>query len=389
MTETASIPFDKALHVADRAAIASLYAAPDEARSHRSDDGLYACGSLQRFESIGSLTEVTPRFRFTREIEHALREALQGKLIETQAQFKVRQHIGEGAGRFELEATWEPGDCGQDRSFKLSRVHFAFGEARAEGEGEGRLQSFTDCGETREFLIAAGEFSKLSHELNALRGTFMLNGRLEDSGAFRGVALCRFDDPAGRVRTAREIESPLGFWEPLHSTFLQIRVVSSESDRIGIAPGANGAARLTADSPARSVRFVTKCHGHRGLRSQIVSGPAIGSVASCIEVRRASHGRGSMTGNYRYRFHDSTGACAGTLELTGEGIVVLDQPGAEEGVAVKQYAAIGVIARGSGVFEGAAGVYAENSAVSIDPPAFSLAHVVQIVDEAGRFRNAP
>jgi hypothetical protein len=96
-----------------------------------------------------------------------------------------------------------------------------------------------------------------------------------------------------------------------------------------------------------------------------------------------------MTGNYRYRFHDSTGACAGTLELTGEGIVVLDQPGAEEGVAVKQYAAIGVIARGSGVFEGAAGVYAENSAVSIDPPAFSLAHVVQIVDEAGRFRNAP
>jgi hypothetical protein len=200
---------------------------------------------------------------------------------------------------------------------------------------------------------------------------------------------CRFFDPGDRVRTSREIGAPLGFPEPAHSSFLELRVASGEPGTASIVEHVDGRARLTAEFPARAARFVTECRGHRGLRSQAVLGPVVGSVETVFEMDAGKSPVSGLTARYRYRVDATNGECAGTLDLTLEESVAIEPYLPGEGTRVAQFAGIGRISGGTGVFEGAGGVFAENSAFALAPPALSLLHVTQIADAGGRFRTAP
>lgn len=392
MAATLIAPSEQVQHLVDQAALLSLYAVPHRARSHNSADGFHTEASLQRFESLAVMTDSDSRRRLDRDVEQLLRKVLHDRLPLDEGRFVVRQQIGEVAGELELDGVWNPADgvANGARRFTLGRVRFHFGESWAEGDGAGRVYCAVDGCETVELFAAAGKLSKGAGKLDGLAGTFVLNGRLDETGGFRGAVVCRFPDPSHRVRTRREIEPPLGFPDPARASFLELRVVSGEERSQVTVETVGGKACLTADKlPARAARLVAECRGYRGLQSQVVLGPILGAVEVAIGEAALDGDTHGLTARYRYRVAGIHRECAGTLDLVLDESVAIEMDVAGSATRVTQFAGIGRIGGGTGVFEGAAGVFVENSAISVTPPALSLLHVTQIADAAGRFRTVP
>lgn len=379
-------PFEQVQHRLDEAALLSLYAVPSARGCLRwTAERFTAASSLQRFESVASvMASETWRQRFDHEMEQLLRKVLQDRLQLADQRLLVRQQIGEAAGSLEIEGGWSAAPEGEKRCV-LNRVRFQFGESWAEGEGVGRVYTAVDSCDVVEMFVAAGKIRRAGGKLGGLPGTFVLNGRLDDLG-YHGAVVLRFADAAGRVRTQREIEAPLGFHEQARSTFLGLRVASDGPGHEDMVEYANGKARLTAEYAARSARCVSECRGYRGLQSQVLLDRVVGQVECAIAM---DPGAAGLTAQYRYRVakeETGKGECAGTLDLIVDEVVAIETETRGEYTRFMQYAGIGRICGGTGVFEGASGVFAENSAIALAPPALSLLHLTQIADAAGRYR---
>jgi hypothetical protein len=390
MTAVVLAPFEQVQHRLDEAALLSLYAVPPLRGCTRwTSERFAAAASLQRFESVASMLQSEHwGQRFDHETEQLLRKVLQDRLPLADQRLLVRQQIGEAAGLMELEGVWSDCAGGAEKHCVLDQVHFRFGESWAEGEAIGRAYAATDNCDVVEMLVAAGKITRSGGKLDGLSGTFVLNGRLDEYG-YRGAVALRLADSQGRVRTQREIETPLGFHEQAAATFLELRVASEGAGRDDIVAYDNGRMRLQADYAARSARYVSECRGHRGLQSQVLLDRIVGRAECLIEADAAVRPLAGLTARYRYRAAiDEVGKneCAGTLDLIVDESVVIETETRAEATRFVQFAGIGRIVGGTGVFEGASGVFAENSALALAPPALSLFHLSQIADAAGRYR---
>ena len=387
--------FEQVQHLVDQAALLSLYAVP-RARSWNSADRFHTEASLQRFESLAGMAESGSRIPLDHEVEQLLRKVLRDRVLSVEDRLLVRQQIGETAGELELDGTWNPPSEDGARSFSIVRMRVTHGESWAEGEGIGRIYSAVDGCECVELFAAAGTFSKAAGKLHGLVGTFALNGRLEPTGGFRGAVVCRFFDSTDRVRTRREMEPPLGFPDQASASFLELRVVSGEErGRVAAETDGERVSLVASQLPARAVKLVSDCRGYRGLQSQVVLGPLVASVEAVIgmdatipmeQCACAPHG---LTAQYRYQVTGVHGECAGTLDLMLEESIAINAGVPGDAPRLSQFAGIGRIGGGTGVFEGAVGVFVENSAISLTPPALSLLHITQFADTAGRFRTVP
>ena len=282
----------------------------------------------------------------------------------------------------------------RSRRFTIQDLCFEFGEEKCTAYGIGRTYPASDGKGPVTRACGVGNVTGGTRGFGGLEGSFVMTGFFTPGLGFRGEITLRLVDPAGRIRSGRDMTAHARQCDPATgSSFFVFRGEKKDRHvRTEFGPPRGNEMSLITPSIMRAVELQCATHERAGVRTGKTTGPvAAGMIATVYFNLLAPPGTAALpvpfTTEEVYTFAGENGRTIGTIEAgVQDGISfnlrfagLRDQPGV-------RFAGYGPITRGTGRFEGASGILTVNSLIGISPHALSLIHVLHLDDPEGRFR---
>lgn len=326
---------------------------------------------------------------------------------------RVRQRVGPEIGSVRARWTfagddleWSPRsepravlfDPGRAQRFAVQEAEIAFGDG-AHLTGYGLGQTYPIVVEGRRHLLAGAVCNVTGGGggLEGMTGVFVFNGRITSGLAFAGSLLVRLLDSGPRLHGGPVADAPAaGVPASPDATYLVLRGQKRDPQTPSLYTfDADRREPIGVDTPAQvfNADYRVELGGPAGLRTELRVGRPIGSLDATVMFDiteppgTAERPNGFRTRN-TYRFTDRDGRVVGVLRANVElGRTFHLTFAAAPGQAGLRYGGVGPIVGSSGIFAGAQGMVAVNSAVGLSPHALSLLNVLRIVDPQGTFRE--
>jgi hypothetical protein len=275
---------------------------------------------------------------------------------------------------------------------------FGDGQDGFRGFGTGVTYPASTNGSHGVLVAAIGNIMEGFGKFRNLEGTYTYCGVLSVDSGFYGNLMCRVMDPAGALRTDREIIDP----EPCGDTEAGVTYLLFHGEKKGRESktryrfGSGGQIiGLNVDQQLRIYQINFACGGRGGLRSRVNVGPIVGRMTSCIDFNLFSPGApGTATAPIpfsaynEFTFFDRHGRDLGGFAADGgEGRTFTLRLPHAPGQAALRFAGVGPLLKGTGWFAGIEGIMTDNSVVGITPHVTSTLYVLRVNDPNGRFRS--
>lgn len=317
----------------------------------------------------------------------------------------TEQVVGEEAGRFHARClfgpddfAWAPGkypppaiyDPWRTQRFAMLDAGFSFGGHNALlVHGVGRTFPMSVKGVTVLFAGAVGNVMEGFGKFRGHEGSFVMTGRITPELGFLGNITLRVVDPAGGLRTDREIYPLTAIRDPdKDCIFIVMRGEKknrSVKTTYGPPPGAD-LVSLVTPSQMRTAQYDFTLRGGDGPAAGSRIGQVIAEMDADVHFNLlAPPGTAEkpvpFTTAETYRFRDRDGRLAGTVRAgVVEGISFDLKFPAAPGQPGVRFAGFGPVTGGTGQFAGAQGMLTVNSVIGIAPHALSLVHVIELAD---------
>jgi len=266
------------------------------------------------------------------------------------------------------------------------------------GFGTGNTFPVTVNGQSQLHAAAVGSITEGFGKFAGREGTYTYCGNLSSNEGFSGNFLCRVPDPEAQFFTENSLPTLHAWPSPEPGiTYLILRGQkkdASQKTTYNFGPGGQ-VIGINVVQQLKVVNYDAVNRERGGLRATRNIGPVIGGMHARIlfnffnpEAPGTALAPIPFQSYNEYTFTDPEGRTVARVGADGkEGRTFrLKLPGAP-GQAALRFGGFGPIMNGTGCFERAQGLMADNSVVAVSPSAISTLYVLRLLDPDGRYRT--